>query len=59
MAANSARNGPSLLYLIFVNFPISVAVAREFCSAARLNACRVARGGRPRLSVPSAYSVNS
>jgi hypothetical protein len=46
-------------YLIFVNFPISVAVPNELASAARLNASRVAPGCKPRLSVLRAYSVNS
>jgi hypothetical protein len=55
-----ARNGRlCLLYLILLNFPISVAVAKELCSAARLNASRVAPGCMPRLSVLRAYSVNS
>ena len=49
----------NLLYLILLNFPISVAAAKELCSAARLNASRVAPGCRPRLSVLRAYSVNS
>jgi hypothetical protein len=48
-----------LLYLILLNFPTSVAAAKELSSAARLNASRVAPGCRPRLSVDRAYSVNS
>jgi hypothetical protein len=52
--------GPSRrLYLILVNFPISVAVAKEFCSAARRKASKVAPGCRPSASVLRAYSVNS
>ena len=41
-------------YLILVNVPISVAVAREFCSAACLNSCNVAPGLTSRVSVFSA-----
>jgi hypothetical protein len=56
----SAKYGPPRgLYLILVNFPISVAVPKEFCAAARLNASKLAPGCRPSLSVLRAYSVNS